>query len=165
MIILIATFSWTTVLTEESLIFILTPFQFFFLGNSINTFQWNSKEHGAKALRYVYFHMVNEGENQSKPLNAYKVSVQTTSLQQILIWRVIGKCMCRVREQLITIYTNGSTSIKIFKFVTYAQLFAAMFGKWFKGYKSNSCIFLSHCPGEGRDPQFYSCSWSLRHNF
>lgn len=59
----------------------------------------------------MYFYMVNECENQSKPLNVYKVSVQTTSQEQILILCVIGKCMCRVREQ-ITIYTNDSPSIK-----------------------------------------------------
>lgn len=35
----------------------------------------------------------------------------------------------RAREQLITIYTNGAPSIKILKLVTYAQLFAVMFGK------------------------------------
>jgi len=134
MIILIATLFWTTVLAEESWIFRLTPFQFFFLYNSIKTFQWNSREHRAKALRYMYFCTVNKCEYQSKPLNVYKVSVQITSLEQILLLCVIGKCMYWSREQLITIYTNGSPSIKIFKLVTYAQLFAVMFGKWFKGY-------------------------------
>lgn len=77
----------------------------------------------------MYFYMVNVCENQSKLLNAYKFSVQITSPEQILTLCVIVKCMCRVREQLITIYTNGSTSIKIFKFVTYTQLFAATFCK------------------------------------
>lgn len=135
MIILIATLFWTTGLTEESLIFRLTPFQFFFLYNSINTFQWNSREHRAKALGYMHFCMVNKCEYQSKPLkNVYKVSVQITSLEQTFILCAKGKCMCRAREKLITIYTNGSPSIKIFKLVTYAQLFAVMFGKWFKGY-------------------------------
>lgn len=42
--------------------------------------------------------------------------------------------MYRAREQIITIYTNGSPSTKIFKLVTYAQLFAVMFGKGLKGY-------------------------------
>lgn len=65
------------------------------------------------------------------------------------------QCMWRVKEQLITIYTNGSPSIKTWKLVTYAHLFAAMFGKWFKGYKSNSCRFLSVCPRKNRDPQFF----------
>lgn len=37
--------------------------------------------------------------------------------------------MWRVKEQLITIYTNGSPSMKTWKLVTYAHLFAAMFGK------------------------------------
>lgn len=59
----------------------------------------------------------------------YKVSVQTTSLEQISILCVTGGSMSRAREQLITIYANGSPSIKIVKLITYAQLFAAMFGK------------------------------------
>lgn len=78
----------------------------------------------------MHFCTVNKCEYRSKPLNnVYKVSVQITSLEQILILCTIGKCRCRVREQLITIYTNGSPSIKILKLVTYAQLFAVMFGK------------------------------------
>lgn len=71
--------------------------------------------------------MVNKCAYQSKPLNnVYKVSVQITPLEQILILCVIGKCKCRTREQLITIY---GPSIKVFKLVTYAQLFAVMFGE------------------------------------
>lgn len=77
----------------------------------------------------MYFCTVNKCEYQSKPLNMYKVSVQITSLEQILLLCVIGKCMYRAREQLITIYTNDSPSIKVLKFVTYAQLFAVVFGK------------------------------------
>lgn len=78
----------------------------------------------------MHFCTVNKCEYRSKPLNnVYKVSVQITSLEQILILCAIGKCMCRAKEQLITICTNGSPSIKIFKLVTYAQLFAVMFGK------------------------------------
>lgn len=108
--------------------------------------------------RYTHFCTVNKCEYRSKPLNnVYKVSVQITSLEQILILCAIGKCRCRVREQLITIYTNGSPSIKILKLVTYAQLFAVMFGKWFKGYlgQKQSCRFLSSCPRENRDSQFF----------
>lgn len=60
--------------------------------------------------------------------NVYKVSVQITSLEQILILCVTGKCKCGAREQLIAIY-NGPSSIKIFKLVIYAQLFAVMLGK------------------------------------
>lgn len=37
--------------------------------------------------------------------------------------------MWKARKQLITIYTKCLPSIKIFKRVTYAQLFAAMFVK------------------------------------
>lgn len=62
--------------------------------------------------------------------------------------------MQKIKEQLITIYTNGLPSIKIIKLVSYAQVFAVKFGKWFKGYKSNSCILLSGFPRESRDPQF-----------
>lgn len=54
---------------------------------------------------------------------------QSTSLEQILVLCVISKCTWKVMEQLITIYTNGSRSIKIFRLVTYTQLFAAMCGK------------------------------------
>lgn len=78
----------------------------------------------------MYFCTVNKCAYRSKPLNnVYKVSVQITSLEQILILCVIGKCKCRAREQLSTTYTNGPSSIKIFKLVTYAQLFAVIFGK------------------------------------
>lgn len=75
----------------------------------------------------MYFCKVNKCAYQSKPLNnTYKVSVQITSLEQILILCIIGKCKCRAREQHITIYANGPSSIKTLKFVTYAQLFAVM---------------------------------------
>lgn len=77
----------------------------------------------------MYFCKVSKCAYRSKPLNAYKVSVQITSLEQILILCVIGKCKCRAREQHITIYANGPSSIKTLKFVTYAQLFAVMFDK------------------------------------
>lgn len=77
----------------------------------------------------MYFCMVNKCEYRSKPLNnVYKVSVQITSLEQILTSYVTGKCKCGAREQLIAIY-NGPSSIKIFKLVIYAQLFAVMLRK------------------------------------
>lgn len=76
----------------------------------------------------MYFCMVNKCEYRSKPLNnMYKV-VQITSLEQVLTSCVTGKCKRGAREQLIAIY-NGPSSIKIFKLVIYAQLFAVMLGK------------------------------------
>lgn len=55
----------------------------------------------------MYFCLVNKCKYQSKPLNnVYKVSVQITSLEQILILHVIGKCMWKARKQLIISYTK-----------------------------------------------------------
>lgn len=48
------------------------------------------------------FCMVNKCEYRSKSVDAYKVSVQIASLEQVLIAWMIGTCMLIVNEQLIT---------------------------------------------------------------
>lgn len=153
MIILIPTFFWTTVLIKESLNFRLTAFQFFFLGNSINTFQWLSREHRAKALRYMNFWMVINSEYWSKPLNAHKVSVQITSLEQVLNICMIGTCMWRINEQLIVIYTNGSRSRKI-SLLHMHNCLLQIFVNDLKGTKATQLHFFLIASGESRYSHF-----------
>lgn len=91
------------------------------------------------------FCMINNCEYQSKSLNVYKVNGQITSLEQILIICMIGTCMWRINEQLITSYITGSWSRKVSLLCMHNCLLQNLV-KNLKGYKSNSSTFLSDCP-------------------
>lgn len=62
--------------------------------------------------------------------------------------------MWRVREQLITIYTDDSPSIKIFKLVTYAQFLLQCLVNDLKGTKATHAYFFLVAQGKGETFDF-----------